>query len=327
MGAQDREILEQMDVLHTEATKIAETMADIHVTEKDVNRKATAIGKAMLKQEKVAQQILENQEQAKVLLDHCRERADDKREIIALAVRDVAQSVANLQNAETKKNVLLQSLELLAEEQTTFIEENRAFAKRSGEDLELVKETVQQMRTMIENMTVEDQVAFMNAKMKEAQETLISYVEMRSEVIERMNHQMEETGNQIREIAKEMEDQTRAVDEVVTISRAYEEKTNQMCNILEKLLSEMKTNADTEEDLSLEELFGEASEEEQTEPEDNDRAEEPDFSEEPDDDEEEFESVPSEDDSDIQFINLDEEEPAPKRKKGFFGKLFGGGKR
>lgn len=327
MGAQDREILEQMDVLHTEATKIAETMADIHVTEKDVNRKATAIGKAMLKQEKVAQQILENQEQAKILLDECRERADDKREIIALAVRDVAQSVANLQNAETKKNVLLQSLELLAEEQTAFMEENRAFAKRSGEDLELVKETVQQMRTMIENLTVEDQVAFMHAKMEEAQKTLASYVEMRSEVIERMNHQMEETGNQIREIAKEMEDQTRAVDEVVTISRAYEEKTNQMCDILEELLSEMKTNAGTDEDISLEELFGEESEKERTEPEDNGRTEEPDFSEEPDDDEEEFESVPSEDDSDIRFINLDEEEPAPKRKKGFFGKLFGGGKR
>lgn len=327
MGAQDREILEQMDVLHTEATKIAETMADIHVTEKDVNRKATAIGKAMLKQEKVSQQILENQEQAKAMLDHCRECADDKREIIALAVRDVALSVANLQNAETKKNVLLQSLELLAEEQTTFIEENRAFAKRSGKDLELVKETVQQMRTMIENMTVEDQVAFMNAKMKEVQETLISYVEMRSEVIKRMNHQMEETGNQIREIAKEMEDQTRAVDEVVTISRAYEEKTNRMCDILEELLSEVKINAGTDEDLSLEELFGEESEKERTEPEDNGRTEEPDFSEELDDDEEEFESVPSEDDSDIRFINLDEEEPAPKRRKGFFGNFFGGGKR
>ena len=79
--------------------------------------------------------------------------------------------------------------------------------------------------------------------MEEAQKTLASYVEMRSEVIERMNHQMEETGNQIREIAKEMEDQTRAVDKVVTISRAYEEKTNQMCDILEELLSEQTVEA------------------------------------------------------------------------------------
>ena len=328
---------EQMEALHTEVAKIAKIMANIHTTEKAIDQKATVIGRALVSQKELSKQIQENQsEQGRLLQDYNGIEKDRQKEVLE-AIAEVAQSLADLADTETKKQILTDSLERLSEEQQSFMEENREFSKRASEELEEVKRLLKSMKETGEKMELADQVRFINGKTEEMKKILTAYVEKRTRITAAMARQTQETKSQIADIAQLMETQREKVEKIVAISNSYEAKTTQLCEILEELLDEVRMVKEEEESPSLEDLFGEQPKPETLEPKLSESGEHillPEDAEDVENVEDKIETKPSgisETDTEPIFHDTEEDENSlmddkrkAKKKKGLFSRLFGG---
>lgn len=333
---------EQMENLHKEVMKIAQVMAQNHAIEQAINQKADVIGQALIRQKATAKAIQGNQDEQLQLIAECDNREKERQKEILEAIVEVAQSLADLGDTDVKKQILTESLERLSEEQESFMRENRDFSKKAMEDLEEVKKVLESMKQNAERMELSDQVRFINGKTEEMRKILSAYASKRSQITAAMAKQTQETKTQLVEIAQLMETQRERVDRIVTISSEYGEKTTQISEILEELLEEIRTVKASEETTpSLEDLFGKqpAKEKEPEEildeeerilsvedAEDTDDVEEADKEEKP---AEETKQVPEQifhdtEDDDLTFVDIDDEKEEPKKKKGFFSRLFGG---
>lgn len=362
MSEANRTLNEQMELLHREVTEIASIMANTHATEKAIDQKATVIGRALVAQKKTIRTIQSNQSEQTDLMVECDNRQKDRQREVLMAIADVAQSLANMEDTEVKKDLLVNSLERLSEEQSAFMEENRKFSKKALEDVAEIRTALLDMKQVTENMDIPDQVRFINAKVEEMKKTLAAYTEKRSKITAAMAQQTQETASQIEKIASLMEAQHTEVNRIAAISEEYGNKTAEMCQLLSQILDEVRSIRDQEEEApSLEDLFGEqpkeevlredafddASEEElEAEATEEDDAAEPSDEEEPeggypdDEDEEDLDDedlgdlddldeddrkpLASEPDDGLTFVDQDGGKSVQRRKKGFFARLFGG---
>lgn len=336
MREENNALNEQMEALYKEVIQVAKMMANTHATEKAIDQKAIVIGRALVSQKETAKQIQANQEEQSQLLVECDNRERDRQRKILEAIEEVAQSLANLEDTETKKQILTDSLERLSEEQQSFMEENRAFSRKASEDLEEVKNQLMNMKQTAEKMELSDQVRYINGKAEEMKQILASYADKRNKITALMAKQTQETRAQIGEIAQLMETQRKRVDKIVAVSTEYGDKTIKMCEILEALLEEVRTVKAEEESPSLEDLFGEQPKEEPIDfdeamlsPEDAEDTEELDQHEEIEELENETEREPEPifhdvEDDDLRFVGEDGGKEIRKKKKGLFSRLFGG---
>ena len=331
---------EQMENLHKEVMKIAQVMAQNHAIEQAIDQKADVIGQALIRQKATAKTIQGNQDEQLQLIAECDNREKERQKEVLDAIVEVAQSLADLGDTDVKKQILTESLERLSEEQESFMKENRDFSKKAMEDLEEVKKVLESMKQNAERMELSDQVRFVNGKTEEMRKILSAYASKRSQITAAMAKQTQETKTQLVEIAQLMETQRERVDRIVMISSEYGEKTTQISEILEELLEEIRTvRANEETTPSLEDLFGKQPEKEPEEiPDEEERILSVEDAEDTDDVEEsgkeekpvkETKQEPEQifhdtEDDDLTFINIDDEKEEPRKKKGFFSRLFGG---
>lgn len=248
---------EQMEALHNSVTEIASVMAQIYATNKAIDQKAMVIGQALVRQKEATRQIQSNQAEQTDLVVECDNQEKDRQREVLEAVREVAQSLANLEDTEVKKDLLTQSLERLSEEQTAFMEENREFSKSAAEDLAQIRSTLFSMKQIAEQIDVPDQVRIINSKVEEMKKALASYTEKRSKITQAMAKQTQDTLAQIGKIASLMDAQREDVMRIAKISEEYGDKTIEMCQLLTQLLDEVRTvKAQEEKAPTLEDLFG-----------------------------------------------------------------------
>ena len=330
---------EQMENLHKEVMKIAQVMAQNHAIEQAIDQKADVIGQALIRQKATTKTIQGNQDEQLQLIAECDNREKERQKEVLDAIVEVAQSLADLGDTDVKKQILTESLERLSKEQESFMKENRDFSKKAMEDLEGVKKVLESMKQDAERMEFSDQVRFINGKTEEMRKILSAYASKRSQITMAMAKQTQETKTQLVEIAQLMETQRERIDRIVMISSEYGEKTTQISKILEELLEEIRTvKANEETTPSLEDLFGKQPEKEPEEiPDEEERILSAEDAEEADEEADEVEEAGKEakpvketkqepeqifhdtEDDDLTFVKEE-----PRKKKGFFSRLFGG---
>ena len=320
MSEANRTLNEQMELLHREVTEIASIMANTYATEKAIDQKATVIGRALVAQKETVRTIQDNQSEQTDLMVECDNRQKDRQREVLMTIADVAQSLANLEDTEVKKDLLVNSLERLSEEQSAFMEENRKFSKKALEDVAEIRTALLDMKQVTENMDIPDQVRFINAKVEEMKKALAAYTEKRSKITAAMAQQTQETASQIEKIASLMETQRTEVSRIAAISEEYGNKTVEMCQLLSQILDEVRSIRDQEEEApSLEDLFGEQPKEEEVLREDAfddaseeeleaEATEEDDAAEPSDEEEPEGGYLDDEDDEDLDDEDLDDED-------------------
>lgn len=252
-------LLEQMENLHKEVRQIAQNMAILHSTEKTIDQKTMVIGQALIKQKKTTEAVIAHQEAMETKAEECQKYVKERNAKLAESVASVEEAVHGLRSLEQREDTLLGSLEKLSKNQTAFMKSNLVFAKTAETDLDQIKDSVKEIKKTITGMDSTNQVAFMTKKTGEIQAALTSYVRNRTKLIQAMDEQTKCTEARIQSIEKNMEKQWQAVSEVIKISGTCEEKTVQMCERLEKLLSQKKLASDIVS-MSLEDMFGEKTE-------------------------------------------------------------------
>lgn len=246
---------EQIGQLHSEVHKVAETIVTLYNMQRTIDQKANVIGKAMIEQKAKTDVVTKNQAAMEEKVAECRSYADQRRQMINASIEDVVGSIQQMRSLEDREDTLLKSMEKLSKNQTNFMNYNVSFSKKAEQDLTKVKSAVDDIRSTLNHMNISDQVTFMNAKAVEIQKGLASYVSTRiksASVMEQRTKRMEE---QIMEMQGAITEQKKAVDSIVAISKACEEKTVNMCDKLEKLLSYSSKTMAVKPELSLEDMF------------------------------------------------------------------------
>lgn len=330
---------EQVDALRKEVAGIAENIAVLHNLERSIDQKTMVIGRALIEQKKATEQVTSHQNSIEVKSEEARAYADKKQTILMNSVHDVWEAIEGLRNLETREDVLLKSLDSLSKNQTAFMKSNMVFAKTAENDMEKIRGLMADIKSMVSNMDLTDQVRFMNEKANAIQAMLISYTENRTKIVTAMAAQTKSMETKINGMQAEMEKQQESVKSVIKVSRDCEERTRLMCEKLERLLSERKTATDImgmsledmfaaetpkkpaaedliEDEISLEEIFtaSEKTIDNTSEAEVANKYEQ------------EYrgmeEEKPVEKEIEPEVVPVQEPETAPK--KGFFGRLFGG---
>lgn len=249
-------LTEQLDQLHGEVHKIAETIVILYNMQRTIDQKASVIGGAMIEQKKKTEIVAGNQDAMEDKIKECHRHADERREQINASIGDVIVAIQNLKTMEERENTLLKSLEKLSKNQTNFMNFNAAFSQTAERDLNTVKTNVENIRSTLSHMNITDQVKFMNGKAVEIQKSLASYVSARvktAAAVEQRTKRMEE---RILEMQGAITEQRKAVDKVLEVSACCEEKTIEMCDKLEKILATTENiGPAVKTELSLEDMF------------------------------------------------------------------------
>ena len=250
----------QVEQLHSEVHKIAETIVVLYNMQKTIDQKASIIGKALIDQKNKSERVETNQKGIEDRIQDSKQYAYEKHQKTMASISDVNAAIGQLRSLEERENTLLASMEKLSKKQTQFITFNVAATKTAEQDLNTVKTTVDDIRSALTHMNITDQVTFMNGKAVDIQKALASYVSARiktASVVEQRTKKMEE---RILEMQGAIIEQKKAVDNIVEICKACEEKTVMMCDKLETLLAQSSKTIANKANMSLEDMFGNATE-------------------------------------------------------------------
>lgn len=245
----------QMESLHEEIHRIAETMITTYNTGKLIDQKTGVIGKALIQQKVTAEKLFANQAAIEKYVTECKDYGDTRRNELNEAILDVMNCIQQLKSLENREDTLLSSLGKLSANQAGFMKSNMAFTKTAEDDLNTIKNAVNDIKKATMNMNVIDQVTFMNTKTEQIQKALESYINTRTRAAAAMESHTKKTEERIEEMRQAMEKQWEAVNSVVKTSASCEEKTMAMCEKLETLLAQKATNVPAMDSLSLEEMF------------------------------------------------------------------------
>ena len=255
------ELLEQLNVLHTNVAQIAEQMSGLHATKKGIDKKASVIGRALVEQKQTTEQVLQNQSNLNEVLEQQMSDSKEDQKRLQNMIQTLIRDVNRFRNTEEREDTILKSLNRLSVEQARYMTENQSLHKKASSDLATVYDILDKLKQTLNQMDIGDQVEFMSQSMERLQELLQQYAETRIQLETKLLDRMDQTEKQVRLLTEKLSEQSKKIEAVVHIAAAYEEKTTKMCETFDEFLSNRPTEMSIEQ-TSLEELFAEKSEEE-----------------------------------------------------------------
>lgn len=334
-NVRENELLKQLDVLHQEVKSIASQISGLHAVKKGIDKKATVIGRALIEQKKTTEQVMEHQNALVVQMGTQMSETTSGQKHIQALIQDVNRDVRRFRNVEEREDAILKALNRLSTEQTQYMTETQSLCKTAHTDLSTVYEILDQLKQTIAQMDLQNQVEFMSHAMTQIQEHLEQYAEARLKIETAVADRMADTEKQLQGMENQMTEQARKINMIAQIASSYEKKTTEMCEKFDAFLSEMQPETELE-DTSLEAMFAETQATETTKTEesfdddyyydDEDDTEEIDIMEEYDEDDESVRESVTEDDLHVRILDDDDEpqpKTVPKKKKGFFSRMFG----
>lgn len=335
-NVRENELLTQLDALHQEVTSIASQISGLHATKKGIDKKATVIGRALIEQKKTTEQVMGHQNALVAQMETQMSEMTSGQKHIQALIQDVNRDVRRFRNVEEREDTLLKALNRLSTEQTQYMTETQSLYKTARTDLSTVYEILDQLKQTITQMDLQNQVEFMSQAMTQIQGHLGQYTDARLKIEGTIAVRMADMEKQIQSIEDQMTEQARKIAMVAQIAASYEKKTTEMVEKFDAFLNEMQPETELE-DTSLEAMFAETQPIETTAEEesfdddyyydDEDDMEDNDIMEEYDEDDESIRESVTEDDFHIQILDDDDEpqpKTVPKKKKGFFSRMFGG---
>lgn len=244
----------QMESLLADVRTLAENTALLHRTGKTLDRKTMVIGQALVVQKESLARIAEKQERAEKEGQRIKDVAKKKVELVEGQLRDLIAKTDEADGLKERENALLSSLADLSEGQKAFLSGTETFAKQMGESLQEINGTLRNIGQAVEGIRITEQMDAVRGRIGELETKLDTYLEHRRTVCDTIYKGQERAEARIRAMRDDMEKQRMAVEVVLRVASACEEKTTALCGTLETVMAERQEPTE-EITLSLEDVF------------------------------------------------------------------------
>lgn len=244
----------QMESLLADVRALAENTALLHGTGKTLDRKAMVIGQALVAQKETLARIAERQERTEKEEQRIKDGAKKKVELIEGQLRGLIAKTDGADSLKERENALLSSLADLSEDQKAFLSGTETFAKQMGESLQEINGILRGIGQAVESIRITEQMDAVRGRIGELETKLDTYLEHRRTVGDAICKGQERAEARIRAMQDDMEKQRMAVEVILRVASACEEKTAALCGTLETMIEERQEPTE-EITLSLEDVF------------------------------------------------------------------------